>query len=145
MNKLDPPTSFGIFKPIGHTLIAFRDDTQLRDAIASLESIGFTSESWVSYSPAEMVEQINAQLSAYNPLANFGYELDLVHAHKVLAEQGSSFLVIEAPTENLAAKVATLVGHIKPVAAQHYGSLLIEDLTERPPGRLAESPLPGAP
>lgn len=144
MNKLDPPTSFGIFKPVGHTLMAFRDDTQLREAVESLESIGFTSESWVSYAPSEMIEQINAQLSAYNPLANFGYELDLVHAHKLLAEQGSSFLVVEAPTEDLAAKVATLVGHIKPVAAQHYGRLLIEDLTERSPGRMAKSTLPGA-
>jgi hypothetical protein len=90
-----------------------------------------------------MLAQCNAQLLKHNPLANFGYELDLIKVHKALAEQGCSFLVIEAPTEDLAAKVATLVGQIKPVAAQHYGSLLIEDLTEKPPGRMVETTQPG--
>ena len=133
MNKLDPPTSYGIFKPVGHTLIAFGEETQLQQAVASLASVGFLPESMVRYAADEMLAQINAELLSHNPLANFGYELDLINVHKGFAEQGCSFLVVEASTDALAAQVATVVGRMHPVSAQHYGRLMIEDLTEKPP------------
>jgi hypothetical protein len=133
MNKADPPTSFGIFKPIGHTVMAFQDVAQVHEAQASLASIGFTSESMVWYAADEMLAQINAQLESHNPLANFGYELDLINAHKVLAQQGCSFLVVEAQTDALAEQVAVVVKRMRPASAQHYGRLMIEDLTEKPP------------
>jgi hypothetical protein len=133
VNKSDPPTSYGIFKPVGHTLIAFGEETQLQEAVASLASIGFLPGSMVRYTADEMLAQINAELLSHNPLANFGYELDLINVHKGFAEQGCTFLVVEAPTDALAAQVATLVGRLHPVSAQHYGRLMIEDLTEKPP------------
>jgi hypothetical protein len=125
--------SFGIFKPIGHTLIAFRDAVQLQDAVVSLEAIGFLAESMVRYEADEMLAQINTQLASHNTLANFGYELDLINVHKALAEEGCSFLVVEAQTDELAQQVAAMVTRIHPASAQHYGRLMIEDLTERPP------------
>jgi hypothetical protein len=30
MNKTDPPTTFGVFKPVGHTLIAFHTEAELQ-------------------------------------------------------------------------------------------------------------------
>jgi hypothetical protein len=65
--------------------------------------------------------------------------LDLIRVHKALAEQGCSFLVVDAPTDALAAQVAGLVRTMKPASAQHYGRLLIEDLTEKSPGRMGET------
>jgi hypothetical protein len=139
MNKNDPPTTFGVFKPVGHTLIAFHTEGELLAAVATLTSQGFLPSSMVRYSPAEMKEQVDAELLAASPLANFGYELDLIRVHKALAEQGCSFLVVDAPTDALAAQVAGLVRTMKPASAQHYGRLLIEDLTEKSPGRMGET------
>ncbi len=132
MDKSDPPTSFGIFKPVGHTLMAMSDEAKLLEAVAGLTSMGFAPDSMVRYSPAEMLAQTSAELVDHNPLANFGYELDLLNVHHGLAQQGCSFLVVEAATDELAAQVATLITQIQPVAAQHYGRLMIEDLTEKP-------------
>ena len=71
-------------------------------------------------------------------MATFGYELDLIHMHQDMAKKGCCFLVVNAPTDAQAAQVAGLVRSIKPVTAQHYGRFMIEDLTERAPGRVDE-------
>jgi len=138
MNKNQPPTSFGVFKPVGHTLIAFYTADELQAAQAKLFSLGFEPSSIVHYTAAEMQAQANAELLAPSPMANFGYELDLVRVHGDLAHQGCSFLVVDAPTEALAEQVAELVRAIQPATAQHYGRFLIEDLTEKSPGRMRD-------
>ncbi|MCX8520224.1 MAG: hypothetical protein ORN28_01655 [Rhodoferax sp.] len=137
MDKYDPPTSFGIFKPTGHTLMAFQDETQLQEAMAALASAGFEPDSMVRYTPQEMAAQVETQLQSHNPLANFGYEIDLIRVYKGLAQEGCSFLVVAASTDALQAKVAELIKRMNPVSAQHYGRILIEDLTENHPGRMA--------
>jgi hypothetical protein len=136
MDKMAPPTTFGVFKPVGHTLIAFYTEDELRSTVQALTTLGFLNSSMVRYSAKEMAAQVDAQSLTASPLANFGYELDLVHLHGDLAKRGCCFLVVEAPTDILSAQVAALVQSIKPATAQHYGHLLIEDLTEKAPGRM---------
>lgn len=138
MNKTDPPTTFGVFKPVGHTLIGFRTDDELKTAVAALVALGFLDSSMVHYSAAEMAAQVESELLAASPLASFGYELDLIRVHGDLARKGCSFLVVDASTDILSAQVAELVRSLKPVTAQHYGRLMIEDLTETGPGRIGE-------
>ena len=138
MDKSNPPTTFGVFKPVGHTVITFAKESERQVANDALLKIGFTAANIVAYSPQDMVTQVDAQLLQASPLANFGYEIDLIKAHKVLAQQGSSFLVVEAPTDALAQQVASLLKTLKPQAAQHYGTFMIQELTEKPPGRMGE-------
>lgn len=98
--------------------------------------MGFAQPSMVRYSAIEMLTQADAELLNVSPAATFGYELDLIRAHKALASRGCCFLIIEAQTSALASLVADLVRSIKPASAQHYGSIMIQDLTEGPPGRM---------
>ena len=81
MDKSNPPTTFGVFKPVGHTLIAFATEAQLQSCVLALKSMGYADASLVHYAPAEMAAQVVAQLLTSSPLANFGYELDLIRAH----------------------------------------------------------------
>lgn len=136
MNKQDPPTTLGVFKPVGHTVIAFYTAREREAAQVKLLALGFVPSSMVHYTASEMRIQVDAELLTANPLANFGYELDLIRMHGDLAKQGCSFLVVEARTDVLADKVAELVRSIHPATAQHYGRFMIEDLTEKPLGRM---------
>jgi hypothetical protein len=142
MDKSNPPTTFGVFKPVGHTLMAFATEAELQSAVVALKSMGFADASMVHYAPAEMAAQVEAQLLESSPLATFGYELDLIRAHGALAKQGCSFLLVDAPTDALATQVAALVKTIQPATAQHYGLVMIENLTEQRPGRLGETQTP---
>jgi hypothetical protein len=123
----------GVFKPVGHTLIAFHTESELQSAVVALAALGFPHSGMTHYGAAEMAAQVSDELLAASPLATFGYELDLIRAHGELAKKGCSFLVVEAPTDGLAAQVADLVRSIKPATAQHYGRFMIEDLTEKAP------------
>lgn len=138
MDKSNPPTTFGVFKPVGHTLIAFRTAEELESASTALLMLGFAPDSMVHYTAAEMKAQVDSELLRSSVIANFGYEIDLIKVHGKLADEGCGFLVVDAPSDALAGQVAGLVDRIKPASAQHYGRILIEDLTETPPGQLAE-------
>lgn len=135
MDKSSPPTTFGVFKPVGHTLLAFSTMEQLRNARVALAELGFADAALTQYSAAEMLALADTELQAAGPLANFGYELDLLRAHRVLAGQGCCFLIVPAPDDRRTAQVAALVPRLRPVTAQHYGRFLPQDLTEAAPGR----------
>ena len=142
MDKTDPPTSFGVFKPVGYTVIAFRSEVQVQAAVSALLAQGFASNALVRYTPEEMTAQVDAQEKVASPLASLGQELNLIKAHRALAQSGCSFLVVHAPDDAQAERVADMARSMKAVAAQHYGSLLIEELIELPPGetQVFESP-----
>ena len=80
-----------------------------------------------------MTTQVEAELKTASPLASFGYELDLVKAHGVLAQDGCSFLVVHAPDDALAERVAAVARATKAVAGQHYGTFMIEELADLTP------------
>lgn len=135
MDKTNPPTTFGVFKPVGHTLLAFRSSEALRTATGVLTDKGFEAARMVHYTPQEMLAQVDTELENASPIANFGYELDLVRLHKAFAEDGCSFLVVETGDDASARLVADLVPILQPATAQRYGRFMIEDLTEKLPGR----------
>lgn len=139
MDKFDPPTTFGVFKPVGHTVIALTTQEELKNAQNGLSELGFAPSSMVRYSPSEMKAQVEAQLLDASPFASFGYEIDLIRQHKILADQGCSFLVVEAGSDDLENRVAEWVRKVKPISAQHYGQLMIKNLTETPAGRAPDA------
>lgn len=134
MDKSNPPLTFGVFKPVGHTVIAFQSDTDLQSAVHALAEHGFSNLTWVRYTPDEMAALVDAELQSASPIATFGYELDLAKVHRALADSGCSFLVVHAPDKSQAEVVATIARTMKAVAAQHYGTFMIEEVVEFTPG-----------
>lgn len=91
MDKSNPPTAFGVFKPVGHTLMAFLSEDKLQSAQTALGELGFGPGSMVRYSPSEMKAQVVAELQDASPFASFGYEIDLIRQHKILASKVAVF------------------------------------------------------
>ena len=142
MDKTDPPQSFGVFKPVGHVVIALRSPADVEAMLLSLGQRGFSRPDWVCYSPAEMKAQVDAELQTASPLAAIGQDLNLVKAHRALAEEGCSFLVVHTPHSEQVESVAQVANTLKAVAAQHYGRFIVEELIDLPPGhkQVFESP-----
>lgn len=145
MDKSDPPLSFGVFKPVGHTVIAFRSVTDLDAAVQALQAQGFEAAALVQYSPAEMVTQVEAERASASPLAGLGQEQNLIEAHRLLALAGCSFLVVHAPGDEQAEQVATVARSHRAAAAQRYNRFFIEELIADTPGvqQVFESPARG--
>ena len=142
MKKTDPPEAFGVFKPVGHTVIAFRTAGDLQAALSALLAQGFASSALVRHTPEEMKSQVDSEMQAASALASLGQELNLVKAQRELAEGGCSFLIAQAPDDEQAERVASVARTLKAVAAQHYGRFIIEELIDPAPGdaQVFESP-----
>ncbi len=128
MNKSNPPTSFGVFKPVGHVVVALGSIEKLQALASALAAQGFSAGDMVRYTPQEMINQVDAQLLTASPLASVGQDLNLIKAHRVLAEGGCSFLVVHAPNGEQVASVAAAAKKHHAKSAQRYGSLIVEEL-----------------
>lgn len=128
MDKSNPPETFGVFKPTGHTVLAFRSAAELDTATDALVAQGFASAAMVRYSPQEMATLARSERQAASPLAAFGYELELVDTHLALAEAGCSFLVVPAPEDAQVERVGEVALRLNAASAQHYGRFMIQDL-----------------
>ena len=135
-------TSFGVFKPEGHTVISFASAEQAARAHAALGELGLQGDDVRRYTDREMLSQIEHDIERASPLASVGQEMNLVLAHKALAERGYHWLVVRTPEDELARRVADCVKPLGAERAQRYGRFIIEELIEHPgePPQVAESP-----
>ena len=127
MNAGEHPTSFGVFKPVGHVVIAFPPETDLQAVEAALTDAGSTGK-LQTLSAAEMLAQADGDLASASPMAAIGQELNLVKAHRELALLGHNFVVVEAGVEAQVDRVAEVARRMGAARAQHYGRWLIEEL-----------------
>jgi hypothetical protein len=142
MDKLNPPTSHGVFKPVGHVVISFPSQQDQRDAAQALAAAGVAGSDVTPYSADEMTRQVQTDLERATALASIGQELNLVKAQGELAQLGYHFLVVHVTDDEAARRVADTVRPFKAERAQHYGNFLIEELIEHADDepQVAESP-----
>lgn len=137
-----PLQAYGVFKPVGHVIVALPTDADARGAQRALLKAGFEAKDVVFYTPEEMVRQADIDIDQAGVLAGIGQELNLVKAHRELALQGNSFIVVRAPKDEQAERVAEIGRQFHASRAQRYGHLMIEEMIE--PGtderQVSESP-----
>ena len=124
--------SFGVFKPVGHVVISFATAEQAKDAAKALDEFGLRGEAVRYFTDKQMLSQIAHDIERASPLAAIGQELNLVKAHRALAEQGYHWLIVHAPDNELAQRVADRVKPLGAERAQSYGHFIIEELIQHP-------------
>jgi len=126
----DHAESFGVFKPVGHVVVSFASADDLDAAARALTAKGFIEAEVRRYTPEQMVAQADIDIAQASPLSAIGQELNLVKAHRELALQGRSFLVVKAPKAEQTEQVAAIAQAHHATRAQKYGQFLIEELIE---------------
>ena len=132
MQTREHPTSFGVFKPVGHVVVAFPSGEDLARARDALAKAGWQAGAIESYEPAEMLAQTEEDLAHAGGVATAGYEIRIARTYQVLASHGYHFLVVPAEDDDSARRVADTVRPFRAGAAQHYGTFVIEELIEPP-------------
>lgn len=142
MELQDHPTSFGVFKPIGHVVISFPSKAQADEAREALDRDGFNEDAVTPYTAGEMLAQIDDDLANASPLANLGQEINLIKAHRELAVRGYHWLVVRAKDDEIGRRVADTARTFGAERAQLYGRFIIEELIEHTTDtpQVAESP-----
>ncbi|HEU5297130.1 MAG TPA: hypothetical protein VFU71_20280 [Burkholderiaceae bacterium] len=133
--------SFGVFKPVDHVVISFASAEQADAAAQALAGIGLRGSNTVRrLTDREMLAQIDADLKRASPLASIGQEVNLIKAHRALAQRGYHWLVVHAPDDRQAARVAQVARNHGAERAQRYGNFIIEELITPRVRQVAESP-----
>ena len=130
MTKADHPQSFGAFKPVGHVVVAMPDDDRAASAAQALRASGFEAEDILEYTAAEEDDEMDRMLAdaEANGVAGFGYEVSLMRRYQELAKEGASWLIVYAPEDDQASRVADVVKNHGALIAEKYHRLVIEDL-----------------
>lgn len=136
------PEAYGVFKPIGCVLAAFPSADDARGAQVALANEGFPEAQITLYTPERMLAQADSDIASAGALASIGQELNLVKSHRELALSGHTFLLVKAPRDEQAQRVAIIAKEFNAARAQSYGRLIIEELIEPGDGsrQVAESP-----
>lgn len=122
------PTAYGVFKPVGHVVIALAPGTPLEQACSALRNAGFIDEEMRAYTPQQMAAQADRDIERAGFLATVGQELNLVRAHRDLAAQGSAFVVVRTRDDERAGQAATVARALDARRAQLYGRFVVEEL-----------------
>lgn len=142
MATSDEQQAYGVFKPVGHVVISFPSKQQADAAVQALAAIGVEGEAVRRLSDREMLAQTGHDLHDGGLLANVGQEMNLVKAHRALAKLGYHWLVVHAPEDDAARRVAEVAREHGAERAQAYGRFVIEELIEHDTDepQVAESP-----
>lgn len=122
--------AWGVFKPIGHLVVSFPSAALADQGRSVLESLRVASADIHPYTDREMLAQIDADLEHASPLASLGQELNLIKAHRVLAERGYHWLVVRVDDDQAARQAADALKAQGAERAQLYGRFIIEELIE---------------
>jgi hypothetical protein len=128
MTKADHPQSLGAFKPVGHVVVAMPDDARAARAVQALLAQGFERDDILEYTAAEENDEMDRMLQYTSDFAGFGYEVTLMRRYKELAGQGASWLIVFAPEDDQAERVAAAAREHGALLAEKYHRLVIEDL-----------------
>ena len=128
LTKADHPQSHGAFKPIGHVMVALRDEALAGATTRALLDAGFEDEDILQYSAGEERAEMEGMIDHASDFAGFGYEITLMRRYQALAREGCSWLLVYAPDEPHTRRVAEVAQQNGALLAVKYNRLVIEDL-----------------
>jgi hypothetical protein len=128
LTKEDIRKTSGILNPVGHVILAFKDDAVAAEAVAALRDAAFAEADILAYPAAEAAPRLRERVRTASEAAGFGYEITLMRRYLAFAEAGAGWLIVYAPDDAAAARVAETAKRLGALCAVRYHRLANEDL-----------------
>jgi hypothetical protein len=122
------PTSFGVFKPVGHVMTGVPGQVQMDALVSALHDAGWPTTAVRQFSPRESLAELRAMVDRVGPLAGVGYEITLLRRYVALTERGYRWLLVQVDDSQRAVAAAALARACGATVAVHYRTLVEEDL-----------------
>lgn len=122
------PTSFGVFKPVGHVMTGLPTQGQADALLDALRLAGWPPESVMHFKPRESVAELEAMVDNAGPLAGFGYEIKLLRRYLVLAREDYRWLLVKVDDGEQATAAAEAARACGATLAVYYRILTVEEL-----------------
>ena len=128
LTKEDIRSGTGILNPVGHVVLAFKDDAVTATAVAALHSAGLTDLDILSYTAAEATPRLRERVRTASESAGFGYEITLMRRYLDFAEHGAGWLIVYAANDAVAQVITDIATRFAALCAVRYHRLANEDL-----------------
>jgi hypothetical protein len=128
LTKEDIRNTAGVLNPVGHVILAFKDDATTSRAAAALREAGFADEDVLVYTAEEATPRLRERVRTSSEAAGFGYEITLMRRYLSLAEEGSGWCVVYAPSDEAVARLLEVARRFDARCAVRYHRLANEDL-----------------
>jgi hypothetical protein len=122
------PTSFGVFKPVGHLMVGLPTQAQTDGLVSALQGAGWPSAEVQQFTPRDSVQELEGLVEQAGAMAGFGYEITLLRRYLALAQQGQCWLLVKVDSTDAAARAAELARSHGATLAVHYRLLTVEEL-----------------
>lgn len=122
------PTSFGVFKPVGHVMIGLPSQVQLNALVAALRDVAWPITAMRQFSPLESADELQTMIEKAGILASFGYEITLLPRYLSLTREGYRWLLVKADDTERAKAAAKVALDCGATLAIYYRTLTVEEL-----------------
>src|SRR4030081_2258226 len=99
LTKEDIRRASGILNPVGHIVLAFKDDAVTTKAVEALHALGFIDADILAYTAEEATPRLRERVRTASGAAGFGFEITLMRRYLAFAESGAGWLIVYAPTD----------------------------------------------
>ena len=128
LTKEDIHNTTGTLNPVGHVVLAFKDDAVAAQAVGALHAAGLADEDILHYLASEASPRLRERVRTASESAGFGYEITLMRRYLTLAEGGAGWLIVYAPNDAAAQKITEVATRFAALCAVRYHRLANEDL-----------------
>jgi hypothetical protein len=128
LTKQDIRNATGILNPVGHVVLAFKNDAVTNDAVAALREAGFTEQDILVYTAEEATPALRERVRTASEASGFGFEITLMRRYLSFAEQGAGWLVVYSPSDSAAELITNVGKRFDALCAVRYHRLANEDL-----------------
>jgi hypothetical protein len=128
LTKEDIRRTTGILNPVGHVILAFKDDAVTAAAVAALREIGFTEPDILAYTAEEATPRLRERVRTASEASGFGFEITLMRRYLAFAEQGAGWLIVYSPSDSVAQLITGVGKRYDALCAVRYHLLTSEDL-----------------
>lgn len=122
------PTSFGVFKPVGHVMVGMPTQGSIQSLTTALLHAGWPGDSILRFTPRESVAELEALVDKAGPMAGFGYEITLLRRYLALAREGYRWLLVKVDDADQANTAAGVARECGATLAVYYRPLTVEEL-----------------
>lgn len=128
LTKEDIRKTTGILNPVGHVVLAFKDDAVTAQAVEALRGNGFGADDILAYLASEATPRLRERVRTASEAAGFGYEITLMRRYLTFAEGGAGWLIVYAPDDGATQRIVDVAKRLEALCAVRYHRLASEDL-----------------
>lgn len=122
------PTSFGVFSPTGHIVMALKDDASAEKARAALLAAGFGEDEVTHHTRDQVIAEAEKSKEQEASPLQIGQDVAKIDEYLALAKDGCGFLVVHAPEEDRTKRAMAVVKPFGLKFAEKYNRLTLEEL-----------------